>query len=105
MIHDIHTHHHHHLAKLTPIRLRDEGYSQVVVAVGGDYFVEASGFIDEECEWIVRISLMPEIETLDEPSIAPMTVYLIHENGDREVLANSILHILPTVKPVDYDAQ
>ena len=101
----IHTNHHHHLAELTPIHLHEEGYVQVLVSVGGDHLIDAYGWIDSKCDWIVRVSLTPEAEDLVEPSVVPMTVYIVHENGSREVLANSTLHILPTVKPENHDLQ
>lgn len=94
------------MRRLIPIHLIDEGYSKVSVNVvdadgGGVDGISASGEIDENDDWIVRVSFdasVPGVLTPeDDPVECYYSVYLnMDSNGVRDLAAIGRLTVLPS---------
>lgn len=89
-----------------PIHLTEEGYDHVKVLLGAEG-ATASGWIDDDDDWIVRVMFTADAEDsqepFTEPTVIPFSVFAHAQEIDRlrrernDLLANGELVILPAI--------
>lgn len=111
LAHSCHAHdsgHHHHdhchryldMEKLKPIHLSDEGYESVDVAFDdAPDGLTATGYIDEDRDWVVRVTIDAMVaDAIDKRIEIPYTVFVsgkVMEHYRRDAVSRGTMVILP----------